>query len=102
MEEIIKVKNPNVLRFIINHETKQIDLDVKTGTGKSVKADAEVRKIFDAYLLKKYRIAIFVSGTEDPRLLIDKLLEEGTQKLIEANKRVAEYEINEILKRRNT
>lgn len=88
MEEIITVKNPNVLRFIINHDTKQIDLDVRTDTAKNVKTDSEIKSIFDAYLLKKYRVAIFESGTEDPRIFIDKLIEDEIQKLIKINARV--------------
>ena len=88
MEEIIKVKNTNVLRFIINHDAKQVDLDVRNNTVKNIKSDIEIKAIFDKYLLKKYRITIFESGTEDPRILIDKILEDGIQKLIKANARV--------------
>ncbi|MBU3142248.1 hypothetical protein [Clostridium sp. CF012] len=88
MEEIITVNNPNVLRFIIHHDIKKLRLIVKTNTSKNVKADTEIMNIFDKYLLKKYKIIIFESGTEDPRILFDKILEDGIQKLIKANARV--------------
>ncbi|MBU3142247.1 hypothetical protein [Clostridium sp. CF012] len=90
MEEVVKVKNSSVLRFIINHGTKQIDLDVRTDTVKNVKTDSEIKSIFDTYLLKKYRVTIFESGKEDPRIFIDKILDDAIQKLIKANARVLE------------
>lgn len=86
--KVIKVNNPNVILFRVFEDEKFVDLDIKKDSYPAIKADKEIWDILLQYKKKKYTVAIFVSGDEDPKETMTKILEYEVSKLMKANAKV--------------
>jgi hypothetical protein len=77
MQEIIQVDNSDIINFMIDHDRKFVDLSLKNKTSMSpdnIKNLPEIKLILDMYRSKKYYIFTYVSGTEDPKKVLEKIV----------------------------
>lgn len=85
--ELVRVKNPNVILLQVYHDKKIVDLNIKKDSYPNIKVDTELQDILSRYRGKKYKIYTFVSGTESPEEVLGNILSYEINKLFKANVR---------------